>query len=50
MVALDRNGHPAHVAALKVHGAAGQRRLRAAAARRRSRLRERRLRERQRAD
>jgi len=50
MVALDRSGRPALVAALKAAGAAGQRRRRAAASRRRSRLRERRLRERQRPD
>ncbi|HUD71722.1 MAG TPA: acyl-CoA thioesterase [Dongiaceae bacterium] len=50
MVALDRSGVPAHVAAIRPAGATERRRLRAAAARRRSRLRERRLRERRRAD
>ena len=50
MVALDRSGRPAQVAAISAAGATERRRLRAAAARRRSRLRERRLRERRRAD
>lgn len=50
MVALDRSGRPAGVPALRAVGPAEHRRQRAAAARRRSRLRERRLRGRDRSD